>query len=318
MGDHYCGDTMVSRALSILLCGVLVALALATQEHAMEEVTMLSEEGKVTESARGDTLKPDEEDQLDKVNTVKDLKKLIFEKENEVQKSELAKEDEEDGGAEMAIGDTLKEMEAKEAVEEELDSEIKVDCEVGEWGKFGACSKLCDGGVMTRSRTVMRQPRNGGQQCEPLNNEIECNTESCASEAYQRRATRRKLTKAEKKREHMRNAQRIALAMRSNSVYDMMKRTKEVMRKVVHTEVAEVQLPGETGERSAEEQVRKSLKEAMAKNAVDNAMKTYQATLDNSEPSQEEKDKAVFKGATRKPVGKPPQEEPEEEEAPTH
>ena len=141
---------------------------------------------------------------------------------------------------------------------------------------------------------------------------------SAASEAYQRRATRRKLTKAEKKREHMRNAQRIALAMRSNSVYDMMKRTKEVMRKVVHTEVAEVQLPGEVGERSAEEQVRKSLKEAMAKNAVDNAMKTYQATLDNSEPSQEEKDKAVFKGATRKPVGKPPQEEPEEEGAPTH
>merc|ERR1712046_224879 len=206
-------------------------------------------------------------DQLDKVNTVKDLKKLIFEKENEVQKSELAKEDEEDGGAEMAIGDTLKEMEAKEAVEEELDSEIKVDCEVGEWGKFGACSKLCDGGVMTRSRTVMRQPRNGGQQCEPLNNEIECNTESCASEAYQRRATRRKLTAQEKARESMANKQKIALAMKSASVHEMMKRTREVMRKDVHTQVATVKLPGEIGERSAEAQVRKSLKEAMAKNA---------------------------------------------------
>jgi len=296
---------------------VLVALALATQEHAMEEVSMLSDEGK---STRGDIIKPDEEEELDKVVSVKALKKLIFQKEDEVQKAEMAKSEEEDGGAEMAIGDTLKEMEAKEAVEEELDSEIKVDCEVGEWGKFGACNKLCDGGMMTRTRTVMRQPRNGGQQCEPLNNEIECNTESCASEAYQRRATRRKLSKEEKKREHLVNSQKIAVAMRSDSVYDMMKRTKEVMRKIVHTEVADVKLPGEEGERSAEQQVRKSLKEAMAKNAVDNAMKTYQATLDTSEPSQDEKDKVVFKAATRAPVGKPPQEEPEEgpTEGPTH
>lgn len=279
----------------------------------MEEVSLLSDEGK---STRGDIIKPDEEEELDKVVSVKDLKKLIFQKEDEVQKAEMAKSEEEDGGAEMAIGDTLKEMEAKEAVEEELDSEIKVDCEVGEWGKFGACSKLCDSGMMTRTRTVMRQPRNGGQQCEPLNNEIECNTESCASEAYQRRATRRKLSKEEKKREHLVNSQKIAVAMRSDSVYDMMKRTKEVMRKIVHTEVADVKLPGEEGERSAEQQVRKSLKEAMAKNAVDNAMNTYQATLDTSEPSQDEKDKVVFKAATRAPVGKPPQEEPEE--GPTH
>merc|ERR1712086_9382 len=301
---------MVSRPFGVLLCGVLVALAMATQEYATQEVTMFSDAGK--EESMRDNLKPDEEDQLDKVTNVKGLKKLIFAKENEVQKREMAKAEEEDGGAEMAIGDTLKEMEAKDAVEEELDSEIKVDCEVGEWGKFGACSKLCDGGNMARTRTVERQPRNGGQQCPLLNNEIECNTESCASEAYQRRATRRKLTKAEKKREGMRNAQKVASAMRSDNVYDMMKRTKEVMRKMVHTEVAEVKLPGETGERSAEAQVRKSLKEAMAKNAVDNAMTTYQASLHTAEPSQEEKDKKAFRAATSKPVGKPPHDDEEQ------
>merc|ERR1712010_342238 len=289
---------------------------------AEDGVSELQSEGETVQKeddmpVKRDDLQPKEEDEAEAIPDVKSLKKFIFKKERQVQSKEMSKGDD-DASEELAIGDTLRSLESKHAVEDELASEVQMDCEVSEWGKFGKCDKLCDGGHMKRERQVETQPRNGGKTSPELSNEIECNTESCASEAYQRRATRRKLTKAEKKREHMRNAQRIAVAMRSNSVYDMMKRTKEVMRKVVHTEVAEVQLPGEEGERSAEEQVRKSLKEAMAKNAVDNAMKTYQATLDNSEPSQEEKDKAVFKGATRKPVGKPPQEEPEEEEAPTH
>merc|ERR1712070_561133 len=244
-----------------------------------------------------DTLPPPEEDEL---------KKVIFAKESEALKSELGKEEDgEEGDEEIAIGDTLKRLESKKAVEDELESEVAIDCEIGEWGKFGKCDKLCDGGQMKREREVLRQPRNGGAKCPELSNAVECNTESCASEAYQRRATRRKLTAQEKARESMANKQKIALAMKSASVHEMMKRTREVMRKVVHTQVATVKLPGEVGERSAEAQVRKSLKEAMAKNAVDNAMKTYemQKTATTATVSQSENDDKEFKKATQKPIG---------------
>merc|ERR1711988_781204 len=153
--------------------------------------------------------------------------------------------------------------------------EISIDCEVGEWGKFGKCDKPCDGGLMKRTRSVIRQPRNDGAQCPDLSNEVECNTDSCASEEYQRQATRRKLTQREKAREMMANKQKIANAMRSEDTYTMMKRTREVMRKIVHTQTAVVHLPGEEEEQTPEAQVRKSLQEAMAKNAVDAAMEKF-------------------------------------------
>lgn len=292
---------MQGRQLCVMLCGLLVLnaalAALQTESVAMLEEDHKSEEGPV----KRNDLKPTEEDQAEKIGTFKDMKRYIYTQEKEVQKSAIEKDSDEES-EELAIGDTLKSMEAKHAVEDELQMEIKMDCEVGEWGKFGPCSKLCDGGLMKRERAVERQPQNGGKQCPDLSNEVECNTDSCASEAYQRRATRRKLTAREKAREHMANRQKIALAMQAEDTHTMMKRTREVMRKMVHTEIAQVRLPGETEERSPEAQVRKSLQEAMAKNAVTNAMKTFDASkVPPADPSEQEQ--KAFKETTQAPVG---------------
>jgi len=291
---------MVSRGAAILLCGVLAFAAVATAEEA---VSMLTNGLENEPPVKREEVSPQESDQLDKIGSFKDMKRTIYNTEKNMMSSEMSKD--EGGEEEIAIGNTLKTMEAKHAVEEELESEIPIACDVGEWGPYGKCSALCDGGKQKRSRMVHRQPANGGAPCGDLSEEIECNTESCASEAYQRRATRRKLTSAEKKRESIVNRRKVAYAMKSDSVYEMKRRTREVMRKLVHTELADVKLPGEIGERSPEAQVRKSLQEAMAKNAVTDAMKTYESTKHPAadKHSQSEADDKAFKQATTKPVG---------------
>jgi len=301
---------MVKMGQWVLCACLLVACSALNLEEAAAVADIADESHAQEPAPARDELKPSEVDNVEQIPDVKSLKKFIYQEEQNVQKKEMSKYSN-DEGEEIAIGDTLKSMEAEHAVEEELQSEVQIDCEVGEWSKFGACDKPCDGGVMKRTRTVQRKPRNGGTQCPDLSNEVECNTESCASEAYQRRATRRKLTAAEKAREAMINKQKIAMAMKATDTHTMMKRTREVMRKMVHTEIAEVHLPGETGERSAEAQVRKSLQQAMSENAVRNAMKTYDATKTAHLESEEEDHE--FKQATQQPVGRR-----SEEPQPTH
>jgi len=222
---------------------------------------------------------------INKISDVKTMGVYIGNRVKEVQKAELAKKFNGES-EEIAIGNTLKTMEAKRAVEDELNSEVKVDCEVGPWGKFKACSKLCDGGRMTRARMVTRSPQNGGKSCPPLEAHVKCNTESCSSEAYARRAARRKLTKEEKRREMAANNVKIQMAMRSTSVREMKKKTREIMRKLVHTHMATVHLPGEKGPRSAESLVRTDLKVAMAKNAVNKAMDIYRDTQAARKPKK--------------------------------
>lgn len=95
--------------------------------------------------------------------------------------------------------------------------------------------------------------------------------------AYQRRATRRKLTAEEKKREHAQNNLLMRHAMHAGTVKSMLKQMRKVMRKMVHTDMATVKLPGEKGPRTAESQVRASLKKAMATNEVDRAMAGFRA-----------------------------------------
>jgi len=55
-----------------------------------------------------------------------------------------------------------------------------VDCEVSEWGEYGECSEKCGGGKQTRKRTVTKEQANGGKECEALEEDKECNTQSCA------------------------------------------------------------------------------------------------------------------------------------------
>lgn len=210
---------------------------------------------------------------MDAISDFTSMAKYIKKRMSEVTKEQLARTD--DADEEIEIGNTLKSMEAKRAVEAELNSEVKVDCEVGEWGKFAKCNKLCDGGKQIRKRIVSTMPKNGGKPCPALVNAIDCNTESCASDAYQRRATRRKLTAEERRREMAINNLKMRDAMRSKSTNMMMKKTREVMRKMVHTAIATVRLPGQKGPRTAESLVRNDLKQAMAKNQVNSAMQTY-------------------------------------------
>jgi hypothetical protein len=213
---------------------------------------------------------------INRITTHADMSKYIAKRMKDVLTKQLARTDD-TSNEEIVIGNTLKNMEAKRAVEDELNTETKVNCEFGAWSKFSKCSKLCDGGVEKRTREVTRHPRNGGKSCPPLENTIDCNTESCASDAYQRRATRRKLTAEEKRREMAQNNLLMRHAMRSTDVKTMLKKMRKYMRKMVHTSMATVKLPGDKGPRTAESQVRSVLKKAMAKNEVNRAMAGFQA-----------------------------------------
>merc|ERR1712072_169705 len=222
-----------------LICVALLTVALATAYEPSDDVVMLQEE-KYDPSIQAKHLAD-----VNKIQDTPSMHKYIAMRMKQVTKEELAK-DFNGQAEEIAIGNTVKEMEAKHAVEAELNSEVKIDCETGAWTKFGACSKLCDGGKMKRTRPVTRKPMNGGRSCPVLENTVDCNTESCASEKYARRAARRKLTKAEKRRE------------------------------MAQTHMAEVHLPGEKKPRTAQSLVRADLKKAMAKNEVNKAMAGFE------------------------------------------
>ncbi|XP_078680210.1 somatomedin-B and thrombospondin type-1 domain-containing protein-like isoform X2 [Branchiostoma floridae x Branchiostoma belcheri] len=53
-----------------------------------------------------------------------------------------------------------------------LDTSVKVrhpavDCEVGEWSGWSACTSSCDIGFAERRRRVTKEPKNGGKACPP-------------------------------------------------------------------------------------------------------------------------------------------------------
>jgi len=250
---------------------VLVAFVLQAS------VAVLDEDGAAT--LDGKPFDPSvESHRLPEVSKIQDFKtmhKYIRGRMDDVLKQQLARTDGAD--EEVAIGNTLKNMEAKAAVENELNTEMKADCDVGEWSKWGKCSKLCDGGKMTRSRKAIILPKNGGTPCPPLENSLDCNTLSCASEEHQRNAARRELTHQEHIKERAANNLKMRSIMKhTRDTRTMMKKTRELMRKMVHTEVATIKVPGQEGPRSDASKVRKELKAAMAKNKVDSAMKTFE------------------------------------------
>jgi len=56
------------------------------------------------------------------------------------------------------------------------------DCVVSDWSNWGACSKNCGGGTQQRTKSITRQPQNGGRACPPsaeLTQSQSCNTHSC-------------------------------------------------------------------------------------------------------------------------------------------
>lgn len=57
-----------------------------------------------------------------------------------------------------------------------------VDCVVGEWGDWGACSATCGGGTQSRTQTVAVPAQGSGKAC-TLNSDTQaCNTEACNQE----------------------------------------------------------------------------------------------------------------------------------------
>jgi len=55
-----------------------------------------------------------------------------------------------------------------------------VDCQVGPWGNYTACSEECGGGIQARARSVL-VPRSGlGKECPALEESRECNSQPCS------------------------------------------------------------------------------------------------------------------------------------------
>ena len=52
-------------------------------------------------------------------------------------------------------------------------------CMVGEWGEWGRCSMLCNGGKQHRVRQVLQPPRDGGRRCPKLRQTRACNRQLC-------------------------------------------------------------------------------------------------------------------------------------------
>jgi hypothetical protein len=59
------------------------------------------------------------------------------------------------------------------------DFECPINCKLGDWEGWSACSKTCDGGLMRRVRTVKVYPQWGGSECDSTKDEETCNALAC-------------------------------------------------------------------------------------------------------------------------------------------
>ena len=60
---------------------------------------------------------------------------------------------------------------------------VPADCKLSGWSAWSGCSKLCDSGIQTRTRSITQQAQNGGTACSNglLQEQQSCNTVTCAS-----------------------------------------------------------------------------------------------------------------------------------------
>merc|ERR1712032_997948 len=54
-----------------------------------------------------------------------------------------------------------------------------VDCLMSQWSGWSKCTKDCESGVETKTRSVLTKPKNGGKGCDTVQEERPCNTGSC-------------------------------------------------------------------------------------------------------------------------------------------
>lgn len=61
---------------------------------------------------------------------------------------------------------------------------VGVDCVMGDFGDWSACTKNCGGGTQRRTRPVITQPNAGGKECDALEETRPCNTDPCPDCAF--------------------------------------------------------------------------------------------------------------------------------------
>jgi hypothetical protein len=54
-----------------------------------------------------------------------------------------------------------------------------INCKMSRWSSWSKCTKDCEGGVQGRTRSILTKPANGGESCEPVQENRPCNTGSC-------------------------------------------------------------------------------------------------------------------------------------------
>ena len=60
---------------------------------------------------------------------------------------------------------------------------MRTDCQVSPWGLWNKCSRVCDGGVHSRSRSVTQEALYGGGGCpELMERDQPCNTQACGTD----------------------------------------------------------------------------------------------------------------------------------------
>lgn len=57
--------------------------------------------------------------------------------------------------------------------------ECGTDCLVSNWSAWSTCTRTCGGGTRSRTRTIVRQPANGGMACPELIEREVCNSQEC-------------------------------------------------------------------------------------------------------------------------------------------
>jgi len=54
-----------------------------------------------------------------------------------------------------------------------------INCHMSEWSGWSGCTAECEGGLQSHTRAIMAKPKNGGTQCNTVEESRPCNTMSC-------------------------------------------------------------------------------------------------------------------------------------------
>mmetsp|Transcript_130843 Transcript_130843/g.317827 ORF Transcript_130843/g.317827 Transcript_130843/m.317827 type:complete len:992 (-) Transcript_130843:108-3083(-) len=68
---------------------------------------------------------------------------------------------------------------AMERIKKCAQKKCPVKCLMSEWSGWSKCSKECEGGVQSKTRSVLVKAKNGGTGCDSVQEERDCNTGSC-------------------------------------------------------------------------------------------------------------------------------------------